>query len=76
MNMPFAASFIRAAVQQVTAGALPTRSADEWAIYQHDLEITRNLARVHATTSKHTNQEIRRLEASQICNCQTETRTA
>jgi hypothetical protein len=73
--MPFAASFIQATVRQVTAGTFPAQSKDEWAIYQHDLEITRALARVRARTSTQASQEIRRLETIH-CPCQTETRTA
>jgi hypothetical protein len=72
--MHFAASFIRAVVQQVTAGAFPTRSADEWAIHQCDLEITRKLA-VHARTNAQVSQEIRRLETIH-CPCRAETRAA
>jgi hypothetical protein len=71
MTMHFAASFIRAVVRQVTAGAFPTRSQDEWAIYQCDLEITRELAKTNAQVS----QEIRRLETIH-CPCQAETRAA
>jgi hypothetical protein len=71
MTLPFAASFVRAASRQVTAGALPTRSPNEWAIYQCDLEITRELAK----TSPQVSKEIRRLETIH-CSCQTETRTA
>ncbi len=69
--MPFAASFIRATVRQVTAGAFPARSQDEWAIYQHDLEITRALAKTNTQVSK----EIRRLETIH-CPCRSETRAA
>jgi hypothetical protein len=70
--MCFAASFIRAAVRQVTAGAFPTRSQDEWAIYQRDLAI----ARVFTKITAHASTEIRRLETNQICICHTETRAA
>ena len=71
MNQFFTASFIRATVQRATAGALPTRSRDEWAIYQQDLEISRELAQ----TNTHANQEIRRLETIH-CPCQAQPRTA
>jgi hypothetical protein len=73
--MPLAANFIRAAVRQVTAGAFPTRSQNEWAIYQRDLEITRELAWVHARASMQASTEIRRLETVQICTS-AETRIA
>ncbi len=69
--MPFAASFIQATVRQVTAGAFPAQSQNEWAIYQHDLEITRALAKTNTQVS----QEIHRLETIH-CPCRAETRTA
>ena len=73
--MPFAASFIRATVREVTTGAFPTGSHDEWAIYQRDLEITRELARL-ASTSTPASTAIRRLETRPICTCHSETRAA
>jgi hypothetical protein len=40
-----AAGFARSVAERVTNGALPPREhLDEWAIYQHDLEMTRTLA--------------------------------
>jgi hypothetical protein len=72
MNLtPFAVSFIRATVQQVTDGAFPAATKNEWAIYQHDLE----MARVLTKTPAHTSNEIRRLEPVH-CPCRAETRTA
>ena len=65
--MAFAASFIHASVRHVTAGAFPTRSQDEWAIYQRDLEI----ARAFTKTTAHTSKEIRRSETIQICQAET-----
>ena len=66
-----AASFIRITIRRVTEGALPPcERLDEWAIYQQDLEISRQLVQ----TNPQVNQEIRRLETIH-CPCQTQTRT-
>ena len=42
--LPIAASFVRSVTRRIADGALPPHARlDEWAIYQHDLEMTRLL---------------------------------
>jgi hypothetical protein len=44
-TLPIAAGFARSVTERLIDGALlPRERLDEWAIYQHDLEMTRMLA--------------------------------
>ena len=70
MHLFFVTQIIHTIAERASEGALAIRQTNEWAIYQQDLEISRELAQ----TNTQVNQEIRRLETIH-CPGQTPTRT-